>query len=388
MGRIRNLDQSACDQHAAVILNSAYDTVYPYNGMPMPKLSDPIQVGDLLLSNRVIMAPLTRCRAVDRRIPNALMAEYYTQRASAGLIISEATSVSPMGVGYPDTPGIWSKEQVAGWKLVTSAVHSAGGKIILQLWHVGRISDPLYLNGALPVAPSAIQPSGHVSLVRPQKNYVTPRALDIGEIPGIIEEYKQGAINAKEAGFDGVEIHGANGYLLDQFLQDKTNTRTDAYGGSIQSRARLMLEVADAVIAVWGRGKVGMHLAPRGDANDMGDSNPGAAFGYVAQELGKRQIAFICARESNGPNRLGPQLKKQFGGVYIANEAFTRESAQEAVDKGEADAVAFGKLFIANPDLPRRFALNASLNAPNPNTFYGSGPQGYTDYPALEADKI
>jgi len=329
------------------------------------------------------MAPLTRCRAIDRRIPNELMAEYYAQRATAALIFSEATSVSAMGVGYPDTPGIWSREQVDGWKRITTAVHKEGGKMLLQLWHVGRISDPVYLNGALPVAPSAIRPAGHVTLVRPKKEFVTPRALETNELPGIVEEYRQGAINAMEAGFDAVEIHGANGYLLDQFLQDSTNKRTDAYGGSIENRARLMLEVADAVIKIWGNGKVGMHLAPRGDANSMGDSDPRATFGYVARELGKRKIAFICLRESIGPNRIGPELKKIFGGIYIGNEGFTKESAQAALEAGEIDAVVFGKQFIANPDLPRRFAENAALNPADPKTFYASGKEGYTDYPSL-----
>ena len=347
----------------------------------MPNLFDPIQIGDLKIPNRIFMAPLTRCRAVDRRIPNQLMAEYYAQRSSAGLILSEATSVSPFGVGYPDTPGIWSKEQTEGWKRITEAVHQKGGKILLQLWHVGRISDPVYLNGAFPVAPSAIRPTGHVTLVRPKKDYVTPRALETKEIPWIVEEYRLGALNAKAAGFDAVEIHGANGYLLDQFLQDSTNKRSDAYGGSVENRARLMLEVVDTVVSVWGRGLVGVHLAPRGDANDMGDSNPKATFSYVAQELGKRKIAFICARESIGPNRLGPELKKIFGGIYIANEGFTKESAQAVLDRGEADAVAFGKQFIANPDLPRRFKENAILNTPDSNTFYASGKEGYTDYP-------
>ncbi len=350
----------------------------------MPNLFDPIQIGDLKLPNRIFMAPLTRCRAIDRRIPNELMAEYYAQRASAGLIFSEATSVSPMGVGYPDTPGIWSREQVQGWKRITAAVHQEGGKMLLQLWHVGRISDPVYLNGALPLAPSAIRPSGHVTLVRPKKEFETPRALETKEVPGIIEEYRQGALNAKEAGFDAVEIHGANGYLLDQFLQDSTNKRTDIYGGPIENRARLMLEVADAVISVWGKGQRGDAFgAPRGFQFNMGDSDPRATFGYVARELGKRKIAFICARESAGPNRIGPELKKIFGGIYIANEGFTRETAQAALDAGDADAIAFGKQFLANPDLPRRFAENAALNAADPNTFYASGKQGYTDYPSL-----
>ncbi|TDV06817.1 alkene reductase [Paraburkholderia caballeronis] len=350
----------------------------------MANLFDPIQIGDLTLPNRIFMAPLTRQRAGDERVPNALMAKYYAERASAGLILSEATSVTPQGVGYAATPGIWSQEQVEGWKLVTDAVHKAGGHIFLQLWHVGRVSDPVFLDGQLPVAPSAIAPQGHVSLVRPQRGYVTPRALELDEIPGIVAAYRQGAINAKAAGFDGVEIHGANGYLLDQFLQDSTNHRTDAYGGSIENRARLLLEVADACIDVWGAKRVGMHLAPRGDAHTMGDSNPAATFGYVARELGKRKIAFICARESLGDGRLGPQLKEAFGGPYIANEKFTVETAQQVLDAGEADAVAWGQLFIANPDLPRRFKLNAPLNAPDPKTYYAEGETGYTDYPALE----
>lgn len=349
------------------------------------RLLEPLTAGDLRLPNRVLMAPLTRCRASAGRVPNDLMREYYTQRAGAGLILSEATSVTPMGVGYPDTPGVWSAEQVAGWKRITEAVHAAGGRMFLQLWHVGRISDPSYLGGALPVAPSAVAARGHVSLLRPKRPYVTPRALDTDEIPGIVEAYRQGAVNARDAGFDGVEIHGANGYLLDQFLQDSTNRRTDRYGGSIENRARLMLEVTDAVISVWGSGRVGMHLAPRGDSHDMGDSDPGATFGYVAGELGKRKIAFICAREAEGPGRLGPELKRRFGGVYVANEGYSRESADAAIRAGDADAVAFGKLFIANPDLPGRFATNAALNEPVPATFYGSSPQGYTDYPALGA---
>ena len=350
----------------------------------MSKLFEPIRLGDLELPNRVIMAPLTRSRAIGGgRVPNALMAQYSVQRASAGLILSEATAVTPQGVGYADTPGIWSDEQVAGWKMVTDAVHAAGGRIFLQLWHVGRISDPVFLDGELPVAPSAIAAAGHVSLVRPKRAYATPRALETGEIPGIVAAFRKGAENAKRAGFDGVEIHGANGYLLDQFLQDKTNKRTDAYGGSVENRARLLLEVTDACIDVWGASRVGMHLAPRGDAHDMGDSNPAETFGYVATELGKRGIAFICAREALGSNRLGPQLKKAFGGVYIANEKMTRDSAEQVVASGEADAVAFGQLFIANPDLPERLKINAPLNQPQPETFYHPGAEGYTDYPAL-----
>ena len=349
----------------------------------MPTLFDPIQIGDLQLNNRIIMAPLTRCRADEGRVPNALMAEYYVQRASAGLIISEATAVTPMGVGYPDTPGIWSDEQIRGWSNITQAVHANGGKIVLQLWHVGRISDPIYLNGELPVAPSAIQPAGHVSLVRPMKEFVTPRALETEEIADIVEAYRQGAENAMAAGFDGVEIHGANGYLLDQFLQSSTNQRTDRYGGSVENRARLLLEVTDAAISVWGAGRVGVHLAPRADAHDMGDANRAETFGYVARELGKRGIAFICAREKAGDDSLTPQLKKAFGGVFIANERFTKDQANAWLAEGNADAVAFGIPFIANPDLPDRLQQNAALNEPHPETFYGSGPVGYIDYPRL-----
>ena len=350
----------------------------------MATLFDPIVLGDLELPNRIVMAPLTRCRADEGRVPNALMAEYYAQRADAGLILSEATAVTPMGVGYPDTPGIWSDDQVRGWSNVTKAVHAAGGRIFLQLWHVGRISDPLYLNGELPVAPSAIAAEGHVSLVRPKRPYVTPRALDTEEIADIVEAYRQGAERAKAAGFDGVEIHGANGYLLDQFLQDGSNHRTDGYGGSIENRARLMLDVTDAVVSVWGAGRVGMHLAPRGDAHDMGDSDRAATFGYVARELGRRGIAFICAREHVADDRLAPSLRAAFGGVYIVNERFTLEQAEDDLRHGRADAVAFGVKFIANPDLPARLQSGAALNEPNPATFYGPGAHGYTDYPTLQ----
>jgi 2,4-dienoyl-CoA reductase-like NADH-dependent reductase (Old Yellow Enzyme family) len=330
------------------------------------------------------MAPLTRCRASAGRVPNELMADYYTQRSAFGLILTEAASISPQGVGYPNTPGIWSQAQVEGWKRVTKAVHDAGGRILLQLWHVGRISDPVYLDGALPVAPSAIAAEGHVSLIRPMKNFVTPRALELSEIPGIIADYRRAAENAKAAGFDGVEIHGANGYLLDQFLQDSSNHRTDEYGGSIGNRARLMLEVTDAVISVWGADRVGMHLAPRGDAHSVGDSNISEVFHHVARELGERKIAFICARESYDKPALGPSLKQSFGGVYIANENFTADAARAAIQSGQTDAVAFGKSAIANPDLVERFRSGAPLNPPEPATFYGDGPTGYTDYPFLE----
>jgi len=356
----------------------------------MSHLFEPLAVGAIKLPNRIIMAPLTRCRAGAGRVPTALMAEYYAQRASAGLILSEATSVSAQGVGYPDTPGIWSEAQVEGWTQVTQAVHAAGGRIFLQLWHVGRVSDPYFLNGERPVAPSALAPQGHVSLLRPLREFVTPRALNTAEISGIVEDYRKGAENAKRAGFDGVELHGANGYLLDQFLQDSTNQRTDRYGGPIANRARLLLEATDAAISVWGADRVGVHLAPRGDAHSMGDSAPLRTFGYVAEQLGRRGIAFIFTRESLGENRISPSLKKSFGGVLIANEGFNRETAEQVIAAGEADAVAFGKDFIANPDLPRRLQLKVPLNPYHSETFYGYGlkaPEtGYTDYPSLVAE--
>lgn len=349
----------------------------------MSSLFDPLRVGDLTLRNRIIMAPLTRQRASEGRVPNDLMLEYYTQRADAGLILTEATSVTPQGVGYADTPGLWSTEQVKGWRKITAAVHDKGGLIAAQLWHVGRISDPIFLNGELPVAPSAIAAGGHVSHVRPKRAYVTPRALETAEVAGVLEAYRHGAKMAQEAGFDGVEVHAANGYLLDQFLQDSTNHRTDQYGGSLENRARLLLEVVDACVEIWGAGRVGVHLSPRADAHTMGDSDLAGTFTYVATELGKRGIAFICAREQEGEDSLGPKLKAAFGGVYIANEGFTRESAEAAIDAGRADAVAFGVQYIANPDLVRRFELNAPLNTPDSSTFYAQGAVGYTDYPAL-----
>jgi hypothetical protein len=368
----------------------------------MPTLFDPLKVGALSLPNRIVMAPLTRSRAhPETRVPSELAIEYYSQRADAGLIISEATSVTAMGVGYAGTPGIWSDAQTEGWKKITAAVHAKGGRMLLQLWHVGRVSHSMFLDGATPVSASAVAAKGNVSLVRPETAYPTPRALELDEIPGVIADYRKGAQNAKAAGFDGVEIHGANGYLLDQFLQDSTNHRSDAYGGSREKRARLMLEVTDAVAEVWGADKVGMHLAPRGDAHSMGDSDALATFTYVGRELGRRGLAFLCAREARlgpgvvptdsagkprdtgGKPSIGPAIKEAFGGVYIANESFTRETAERALAEGVADAVAFGKLFIANPDLVKRFAEHAPLNEWDASTFYSGGAKGYVDYPAL-----
>jgi 2,4-dienoyl-CoA reductase-like NADH-dependent reductase (Old Yellow Enzyme family) len=352
----------------------------------MSTLFSPLQVGPYELPNRVIMAPLTRSRASAGRVPNDLMREYYVQRASAGLILTEATAVTPMGVGYIDTPGLWSREQVEGWQKITQAVHEAGGRIFAQLWHVGRLSHPDFLDGRTPEAPSAIAVEGQIRVPGGHKPYPVPHAMTLEEIKTVIEAYRQGAQNALEAGFDGVEIHGANGYLPDQFLRDGSNQRTDEYGGSVENRARFLLEATDAAIEVWGADRVGVHLSPRNmEHHSIADSDPAATFGYVARELGQRKIAFLFVRESiEGEPRIGPQLKEAFGGVYIANEGLTPETAQQLIENGEADAVSWGQLFIANPDLPRRLELGASLNPPVPSTFYAPGATGYTDYPSLE----
>ncbi len=348
----------------------------------MSILFQPIQMGDIPLANRIVMSPLTRSRAPNR-VPNALMQEYYVQRASAGLIITEATAISPKAVGYADTPGIWSTEQIQEWKKITQAVHEAGGKIVMQLWHVGRISHPTFLDGELPVAPSAIQPSGHVSLLRPKTPYVTPRALELNEIAEIVESYRKAAINAKEAGFDGVELHAANGYLIDQFLQSQSNTRDDQYGGSVENRARLLLEVTDALISVWGAGRVGVHLAPRGDSYDMGDDNPLETFSYAMKALDERNIAFVFIREHQLEPGLLAQLREVYSGKLIANERLQKNTAEQMLTDGIADAAAFGMLYIANPDLVERFAADAELNDVVFETIYGSGEAGYTDYPTM-----
>lgn len=352
----------------------------------MPTLFDPIRVGDLDLPNRIFMAPLTRLRGTVDNLPRPeLAARYYAERASAGLILTEGTPVDPMGVGYPQVPGIWSQQQVELWKPIVDAVHEAGGRIFAQIWHVGRISHSSYLHGKLPVAPSPLPAPGHVTLVRPYTDHETPQALTTAEVKQVVEQFGHGARNAKAAGFDGVELHGANGYLLDQFLQSGTNQRDDEYGGSIENRARLMLECADAAIAEFGAGRVGMHLAPRSDIHGISDSNRPETFGYVARELGRRKIAFIMAREKLGPDSLGPMLKREFGGVYVMNEEFTLASANQVLQNGDADAVGFGKLFIANPDLPARLRQGAPLNAPRPELFYTHDEEGYNDYPALSA---
>ncbi|WP_025731780.1 alkene reductase [Carnimonas nigrificans] len=351
----------------------------------MTTLFDPLKLGALELPNRIVMAPLTRSRANDDRVPSALMEEYYRQRASAGLILSEATSVTPMGVGYANTPGIWSDEQVAAWKRITDSVHAAGGRIVMQLWHVGRVSHSSFLNGETPVAPSAIAAPGHVRRVRPETPHPTPRALALDELPGVIADYRKGAENAKRAGFDGVEVHGANGYLLDQFLQSSANQRDDRYGGSVENRARLLLEVTDACIEVWGADRVGVHLAPRGDLNTIEDDTPEQTFGYVAEQLDKRQIAFIFTREFVGKDSVTPLIRQKFNGPLIANEQLDRENAEALLERGEADAVSFGELFIANPDLVERLHHHGPYNTPDTGTFYDGGSKGYTDYPTLDA---
>lgn len=349
----------------------------------MPSLFDPLRVGPLTLKNRIIMAPLTRQRSGTERIPGELIARHYEQRASAGLIVSEATSVTPLGVGYVDTPGIWSAAQVEGWKQVTRAVHDAGGLIFMQLWHVGRVSDPSFHDGQPPVSASAIAARGNVSLLQPKRPFPVPRPLSVAEVREVVEAYRTGAANAELAGFDGVELHGANGYLLDQFLQDGSNQRTDEYGGPVENRARLMLDAVDAAISVWGADRVGLHLAPRADAHDMGDSDLPGTFRYVARAMRDRGLAFLFTREAVGDDSIGPLLRKEFGGVYIANERIDGASAQAILDAGEADAIGFGKLFISNPDLPERLRVGAALNEWDPQTFYSKGAQGYLDYPAL-----
>ncbi len=368
----------------------------------MTSLFDPLSLGDLTLSNRVIMAPLTRMRSRQPgNIPHALNVEYYAQRASAGLIISEATQISQQGQGYPGTPGIHSPEQVEGWKLVTDAVHKKNGKIFLQLWHVGRISHSSHQpGGALPVAPSSITPTGKVFTADwKQADYETPRALETPEISGIVADYKKAAENAKAAGFDGVEVHGANGYLLDQFLQDGSNKRMDNYGGSIENRARFLLETVDAAISVWGKDRVGVRLSPYGTFNDMSDSDPVALFTYVLEQLSKRGIAYVHMIEPRATSAGGSDavakdapstsqlFRKSFKGVFISAGGYDPQSAKNAVKNNNVDAVAFGRHFIANPDLPERIKIAAPLNEYNRATFYGGTEKGYTDYPFLSQDQ-
>jgi N-ethylmaleimide reductase len=349
-------------------------------------LFSPIMFGDLELSNRIIMAPLTRNRAAEGNVPKAMNVEYYRQRASAGLIISEGSQISPQGLGYPGTPGIHSDAQVEGWLKVTAAVHKEGGKIFCQLWHVGRISHTsLQINGELPVAPSALKPTGQIFTYTGLQDFEMPRALATDEMPGIIADYVTAAQNAKRAGFDGVEIHAANGYLLDQFIRDSTNQRQDQYGGDIHNRLRLLLEVTEQVVTVWGKDRVSVRLSPENSFNDMKDSNPQQTFNAVAKALSDFPLAYLHILEGDmmtGERQLDyVELRKCFNGYYMANNGYDLELANAAIAEGRADLVAFGKLFIANPDLPYRFANKLPLNTPDNATFYGGDEKGYTDYP-------
>lgn len=354
-------------------------------------LLTPYKIGDLNLSNRMVMAPMTRCRAVEGNLPGPLSVTYYSQRASAGLIITEGSPVSPKGIGFDRTPGIYSADQVAGWKKVTGAVHNAGGKIFLQLWHVGRMSHPDYLGGDLPVAPSALLVSEEIHTPSGKKNIPVPRALESGEIPAIIQQFRQGARNARNAGFDGVEIHGANGYLLDQFLRDGSNHRTDNYGGSLENRIRLPLEVASAVIAEWGPKRVGYRLSPHFLVHGMSDSDPRETFTRCAAELGNMGIGYIHLIEPVGGKlgvtepqaQVAPAIRAKFDGTLVLNGGYDAASGNAAIESGVTDLISFGVLFLSNPDLPERFRKNAPINTVDSSTFYTGEEKGYTDYPSL-----
>lgn len=362
----------------------------------MANLFDSYKLGDIELKNRMVMAPLTRSRAGQNLEPREMNRVYYTQRATAGLIVTEATHVLPEGVGYPGTPGIGTPEQIDGWKTVVDSVHNANGKIFVQLWHVGRISHrSMQPGGKLPVAPSAIAASGKLFTGDGMKDFEAPRALETDEIPEIVEYFRLGAQNAKAAGFDGVEIHGANGYLLDQFLEDSTNQREDNYGGSIENRARLLLEVVDAAVEVLGKNRVGVRLSPAGAFNSMNDSDPAKTFAYAAEQLNNRGIVYLHVIEPDSQNvgfyrvdgaAASPtkHLRTIFKNTLITAQGYDFASGSAVIERGDADLVAFGKLFIANPDLPERFKTGAPLNEPNVPAFYGGDERGYIDYPTLE----
>ncbi len=351
----------------------------------------PLKIGKYTLKNRIIMAPMTRCRSVDSNIPNDLMATYYAQRASAGLIITEGSQISTEGIGYPATPGIYTDAQVEGWKKVTEAVHEKDGKIFLQLWHVGRISHSSYHNGTPNVAPSAIKPSGQIYTFEGMKDFETPKALSIDEIKKIVQDYVSAAKNAIKAGFDGVEVHGANGYLIDQFLRDGTNHRTDEYGGNVENRARFLFEVIEAVSAEIGSDRVGVRLSPSGTFNDMNDSNPTKHFEYICHQLNNFKLAYLHVIDAlEGDIRHGANvvelavLKDAYKGVFITCGGYTKVKANSLLEKHQADGVAFGTLFISNPDLVERFKTNAKLSEADPSSFYTQDAQGYTTYPTLQ----
>lgn len=355
-------------------------------------LLSPYQLGSLELPNRVIMAPLTRARAGKKRIPNGLMKEYYTQRASAGLIISEATQISEQASGWVETPGIHNDEQIKGWQQITDAVHAQGGKIFLQLWHTGRASHPDFQpNGELPVSASAIRPAGEAHTPMGKKPHVTPRALEPEEIPGVVQDYAQATRRAQKAGFDGVEIHAANGYLIDQFLRDCSNQRTDIYGGTLENRVRFLREVTEAVVNAWSADRVGVRLSPTNPFNDMRDSDPIATFTYASEALERFGLAYLHVLEAlpghflaGEGDRVSPHMRKAFKGTFMINGGYDYVSGESAIANGEADLVAYGVPFIANPDLPERFSREATLNEPDPSTFYTHEAKGYTDYPTLK----
>lgn len=356
-------------------------------------LFSPVEIGPYTLPNRIIMAPLTRNRAGDGNVPHDLNATYYAQRASAGLIISEASQISPQGVGYPGTPGIHSDEQVAGWGLVTHAVHQKGGHIFSQLWHVGRISHPsLQADNQLPVAPSAIKPSGEAITYEGMQAFVEPRALAKDELPGIVEDYVHAARNAMKAGFDGVEIHSANGYLLDQFLRDGSNKRDDEYGGPVENRAHLLHEVVTAVCNVVGNNKVAVRLSPENSFNDMSDSDAQNTFNYVTEMLNSFNLAYLHVLEGDMMTKSRTldyqQIKDRFNGPYMGNCGYTYDSATKALENNQLDCVSFGMLFISNPDLVERFKENSELTEPDQATFYGGDEKGYTDYPCIHAESV
>jgi N-ethylmaleimide reductase len=355
-------------------------------------LFDQYQLGELSLSNRLVLSPMTRSRALAGNVPNPLAATYYAQRASGGLLITEGTQVSPQGVGYIRTPGIHSAEQVAGWKVITDAVHRAQGAIFAQLWHVGRVSHSDFHGGELPVAPSAVAGLGEAFTPHGRKSLETPRALELREIPAVVDQFRKAAENAKAAGFDGVELHGANGYLLDQFLRDGSNQRTDAYGGSIGNRARFALEVVEAVAGVWGFQRVGYKMSPHFSMLGMSDSNPLETFSYLTHELKRRNVLYLHISEAiagpfaapAGTPRITPVLRRIFDKTVVVNGGYELDSANQAIAGGEADLVAFGVKFLANPDLPERFRRGAPLNPPQLETFYAGEEKGYVDYPALD----
>lgn len=363
------------------------------NNTSSEDLFTPVKLGPYTLPNRIIMAPLTRNRSDENNVPQELNAKYYAQRASAGLIITEATQISPQGVGYPLTPGIHNDAQVSGWKKVTDAVHNNGGRIFNQLWHVGRISHPsLQIDSALPVAPSAIKPEGEAFTYTGLQAFVEPRALETEEIPGIVEDYRNAAQCAKDAGFDGVEVHAANGYLLDQFLRDGSNQRSDEYGGSLENRTRFLLQVLHAVIDVWGSDRVGIRLSPLNSFNSMSDSNPEVLFSYVVQQLNPLNLAYLHVVEGSILTPVESKtafdvkkLRALYDGLYMANSDYNKQIANDSIALGKVDLVSFGQLYVSNPDLVERFQQDVDLNTSDPATYYGGGEKGYTDYPFLNA---